>query len=124
MATQSSTARLRTKPPNHPEIKTPNPPPKSGAFQAYVLPHDDIHVLHSKVLQGDSLLTGIRFLTGASEPALVSMLRSHLGGVLASTKSRTCHGAVKGMNDKINSISHRSFGFLKAETFITALYRR
>jgi hypothetical protein len=32
------------------------------------------------------------------------------------------NGAVEGMNNKIKSISHRSFGFRTAENFIAAIY--
>ncbi len=52
----------------------------------------------------------------------VGMLRSHLGGVLAWTKTRVSNGAVEGMNNKIKSISHRSFGFRTAENFVAAIY--
>ncbi len=52
----------------------------------------------------------------------VRMLRSHLDGVLASTKTRISSGAVEGMNNKIKSISHRSFGFRSAQNFIAAIY--
>ena len=52
----------------------------------------------------------------------VGMLRSHLDGVLAWTKLRLSNGAVEGMNNKIKSISHRSFGFRTAENFIAAIY--
>ena len=52
----------------------------------------------------------------------VHMLRSHLDGVLAWTKARVSNGAVEGMNNKIKSISHRSFGFRTAENFIAAIY--
>jgi transposase len=52
----------------------------------------------------------------------VRMLRSHLEGVLAWTKIRLSNGAVEGMNNKIKSISHRSFGFRTAENFIAAIY--
>lgn len=52
----------------------------------------------------------------------VGMLRSHLDGVLAWTKTRLSNGAVEGMNNKIKSISHRSFGFRTAENFIAAIY--
>jgi transposase len=52
----------------------------------------------------------------------VQMLRSHLDGVLAWTKTRLSNGAVEGMNNKIKSISHRSFGFRSAENFIAAIY--
>jgi transposase len=50
------------------------------------------------------------------------MLRSHLEGVLAWTKTRLSNGAVEGMNNKIKSISRRSFGFRRAENFIAAIY--
>jgi len=50
------------------------------------------------------------------------MLRSHLDGILAWTKARVSNGAVEGMNNKIKSISHRSFGFRTAENFIAAIY--
>ena len=52
----------------------------------------------------------------------VGMLGSHLDGVLAWTKTRLSNGAVEGMNNKIKSISHRSFGFRTAENFIAAIY--
>jgi transposase len=52
----------------------------------------------------------------------VRMLRSHIDGVLAWTKIRVSNGAVEGMNNKIKSISHRSFGFRSAKTFIAAIY--
>jgi len=52
----------------------------------------------------------------------VGMLRSHLDGVLAWTKTRLSNGAVEGMNNKIKSISHRSFGFRTAANFIAAIY--
>jgi transposase len=51
-----------------------------------------------------------------------SMLRSHLDGILPWTKIRLSNGAVEGMNNKIKSISHRSFGFRTAENFIAAIY--
>ena len=52
----------------------------------------------------------------------VRMLRGHLDGILAWTRSRVSNGAVEGMNNKIKSISHRSFGFRTAENFIAAIY--
>ena len=52
----------------------------------------------------------------------VRMLRSHLDGILPWTKLRLSNGAVEGMNNKIKSISHRSFGFRKAQYFIAAIY--
>jgi transposase len=50
------------------------------------------------------------------------MLRSHLDGILPWTKVRVSNSAVEGMNNKIKSISHRSFGFRTAENFISAIY--
>lgn len=52
----------------------------------------------------------------------VRMLRSHLDGVLAWTRTRLSNGAVEGMNNKIKSISHRSFGFRTADLFIALIY--
>ena len=50
------------------------------------------------------------------------LLRSHLDGILSWTKQRVSNGAVEGMNNKIKTISHRSFGFRSAENFIAAIY--
>jgi len=50
------------------------------------------------------------------------MLRSHLDGILPWTKLRLSNGAVEGMNNKIKSVSHRSFGFRSAKNFIAAIY--
>jgi transposase len=52
----------------------------------------------------------------------VRMLRSHLDGVLPWTQIRLSNAAVEGMNNKIKSISHRSFGFRTAKHFIAAIY--
>jgi transposase len=52
----------------------------------------------------------------------VGMLGSHLDGILPWTKLRLSKGAVEGMNNKIKSISHRSFGFRSAQYFIAAIY--
>ena len=52
----------------------------------------------------------------------VRMLRSHLDGVLPWTRIRLSNAAVEGMNNKIKSISHRSFGFRTATNFIAAIY--
>jgi transposase len=52
----------------------------------------------------------------------VRMLRTHLDGILSWTKQRVSNGAVEGMNNKIKSISHRSFGFRSADNFIAAIY--
>ena len=52
----------------------------------------------------------------------VRMLRSHLDGILPWTKIRLSNGAVEGMNNKIKSISHRSFGFRNSKNFIAAIY--
>jgi hypothetical protein len=37
-------------------------------------------------------------------------------------KTRLSNGSVEGMNNKIKSISHRSFGFRSAKHFIAAIY--
>src|SRR5258708_13648617 len=52
----------------------------------------------------------------------VRMLRGHLGGILSWTKSRVSNGAVEAMNNKIKSISHRSFGFRPAQNCMPATY--
>jgi transposase len=52
----------------------------------------------------------------------VRMLRGHLDGILPWTSLRLSNGAVEGMNNKIKSISHRSFGFRSATNFIAAIY--
>jgi len=52
----------------------------------------------------------------------VRLLRSHLNGILPWTTLRLSNGAVEGMNNKIKSISHRSFGFRSANNFIAAIY--
>jgi transposase len=52
----------------------------------------------------------------------VRLLRGNLDGILPWTMSRLSDGAVEGMNNKIKSISHRSFGFRTAENFIAAIY--
>src|SRR6202451_1350903 len=52
----------------------------------------------------------------------VRMVRGHLDGILSWTNHRVSNGAVEGMNNKIKSISHRSFGFRTAENFIAAIY--
>jgi len=38
------------------------------------------------------------------------------------TSLRLSNGAVEAMNNKIKSISHRSFGFRSAQNFIAAIY--
>lgn len=52
----------------------------------------------------------------------VRLLRSHLDGILAWTRTRISNGAVEGMNNKIKLVSHRSFGFRDARNFIAAIY--
>jgi len=52
----------------------------------------------------------------------VRMVRSHLDGILPWTKLRLSNGAVEGMNNKIKSISHRSFGFRSTQYFVAAIY--
>ena len=52
----------------------------------------------------------------------VRLLRAHLDGVLAWTRSRVSNGAVEGMNNKIKLVSHRSFGFRGVANFIAAVY--
>ena len=50
------------------------------------------------------------------------LVKDHLAGLLAWTKLRISNGALEGMNNKIKLVSHRSFGFRKAEHFISAIY--
>lgn len=50
------------------------------------------------------------------------MIRDHLDGVLAWTNIRVSNGALEGMNNKIKMVSHRSFGFRKFDTYVTAIY--
>jgi transposase len=52
----------------------------------------------------------------------VRMLRGHLHGILSWTKSGVSNGAVEGLNNKIKSISYRSFRFRPAANFIAAIY--
>lgn len=52
----------------------------------------------------------------------VRLLRAHLPGILAWTRSRLSNGAVEGMNNKIKLVSHRSFGFRDARNFMAAIY--
>jgi transposase len=52
----------------------------------------------------------------------VRLLRAHLQGILAWTRTRVSNGAVEGMNNKIKLVSHRSFGFRDARNFIAAIY--
>ena len=54
--------------------------------------------------------------------SFVRMLRAHLDGILSWTRIRLSNGAVEGMNNKIKSISHRSFGFRSSQNFIAAIY--
>lgn len=50
------------------------------------------------------------------------MLRNRLDGTLPWTKLCLSNGAVEGMNSKIKSVGHCSFGFRSAENFIAAIY--
>jgi transposase len=46
------------------------------------------------------------------------MLRTHLDGVLAWTRTRATNGTVEGMNNKIKAISHRAFGHRTSWAYI------
>lgn len=50
------------------------------------------------------------------------MIRNHLEGILAWTKLRVSNGALEGMNNKVKAVSHRSYGFRKVATFVTAIW--
>jgi transposase len=52
----------------------------------------------------------------------VRLLRSHLDGILPWTKLRLSNGAAEGMNNKVESISHRLLGSRSAKNFIAAIY--
>ena len=50
------------------------------------------------------------------------MLRRRAEDILNYFDVPITNGAVEGMNNKAKVVSHRCYGFRKAETFITALY--
>lgn len=50
------------------------------------------------------------------------MLRRHEEDILNYFDMRIDNGAVEGMNNKAKVVSHRSYGFRTADTYITALY--
>lgn len=52
----------------------------------------------------------------------VRLLREHLDGILAWTRTRASNGAVEAENNKIKEVSHRSFGFRDPKNFIAAIY--
>jgi hypothetical protein len=51
------------------------------------------------------------------------MIRSHLPGILAWTKTRVSKWSCRDMDNKINSISHRAFGLRSADSFIATIYQ-
>jgi transposase len=51
-----------------------------------------------------------------------AVLRGNLDGILPWTTLRLFNGAVEGMNNKIKSISDRSFGFRSATNLVAAIY--
>ena len=54
--------------------------------------------------------------------SLDKTLRAHARGILASFLHPISTGKLEGINNKIKSISHRSFGFRSADNFIAAIY--
>lgn len=50
------------------------------------------------------------------------MIRRHQGEILNYSDLAISNGAVEGLNNKAKVVSHRSYGFRKAATYITALY--
>jgi transposase len=50
------------------------------------------------------------------------MIREHLDGILAWTELRISNSALEGMNNKVKVVSHRAYGFRKADTYITAIW--
>jgi transposase len=53
---------------------------------------------------------------------LAKLLRTHLAGVLAWTRLRVTNGALEGMNNKVNAISHRAFGYGTTWAHIANIY--
>jgi transposase len=53
---------------------------------------------------------------------LAQTIRTHRAGILAWTKLRVTNGALEGMNNKENAISHRAFGFRTTWTYIATIY--
>lgn len=51
-----------------------------------------------------------------------ALVKRHWKGILAWTKLRISNGAVEGMNNKIKSVSHRSFGFRNPKNYMYAIY--
>lgn len=52
----------------------------------------------------------------------VRLVRSHLDGILLWTRLRISNAALEGMHNKVKAISHRAYGFRKADTYITAIW--
>lgn len=50
------------------------------------------------------------------------MIRDHLDGILAWTKLRVSNGALEGLNNKVKSVSKRSYGFRNPETYMNAIW--
>jgi transposase len=54
--------------------------------------------------------------------AFARLVKAHLPGILAWTRLRISNGALEGMNNKVQVIAHRAYGFRKPQTYITATY--
>jgi transposase len=50
------------------------------------------------------------------------MIRTHMEGILAWTRLHVSNGALEGMNNKVKAVSHRSYGFRKTDTYMTAIW--
>ncbi len=50
------------------------------------------------------------------------LVREHLDGILRWTELRVANGALEGMNNKVKVVSHRAYGFRKADTYVTAIW--
>jgi transposase len=50
------------------------------------------------------------------------MIREHLDRILAWTRLRVANGALEGMNNKVEVISHRAYGFRKTDHYITVTW--
>jgi transposase len=54
--------------------------------------------------------------------AVARLVKAHLPGILAWTRLRIRNGTLEGMNNKVQVIAHRAYGFRKPQTYITAIY--
>jgi transposase len=50
------------------------------------------------------------------------LIRSHLDGILAWTTLKVSNSALEGLNNAVKVISHRAYGYRRADTYITAIW--